>query len=250
MEHILRAINLLSKALQVKDQNILKAVSMINGTKVNILCTKYDIEVLKIDEACADKTNRIFDITNRHYFEIDIFNTVLDMQIQEFGDRFSEISTHLLSSMSALSPRALSSIFDASKLITLTTYIRMILWILICYIIYGNLTYDVVQNEDFSKLNTITELAKEIVRLDKHSTFPMIYKLLKLALVLPVATAIVERCFSTMKLIKSDLCNRMGDRFLNHVLVCSLEKEIFINVKTEDIMKRFQSREDRKGKLI
>ncbi|GKE10557.1 zinc finger MYM-type protein 1-like protein [Tanacetum coccineum] len=109
---------------------------------------------------------------------------------------------------------------------------------------------NVVQNEDFSKLNTIIELAKEMVRLDKHSTFPMIYKLLKLALVLPVATTIVERCFSTMKLIKSDLRNRMGDRFLNHALVCSIEKEIFINVKNEDVMKRFQSMRDRKGKLI
>ncbi|GKD98220.1 zinc finger MYM-type protein 1-like protein [Tanacetum coccineum] len=102
----------------------------------------------------------------------------------------------------------------------------------------------------FSKLNAITELAKELVRLDKHKFFPMIYKLLKLALVLPVATATVERCFSTVKLIKSDLRNRMGDTFLNHALVCSIEKEIFINVKNEDVMKCFQSMRDQKGKLI
>ncbi|GKB49092.1 MAK10-like protein [Tanacetum coccineum] len=74
-----------------------------------------------MDETCAAKRNRIIGITNRHYFEIDIFNPVLDMQIQEFGDRFSEISTHLLSNMSALSSRASFSMFDASKLITLTT---------------------------------------------------------------------------------------------------------------------------------
>ncbi|GJY36754.1 DETOXIFICATION 40-like protein [Tanacetum coccineum] len=109
---------------------------------------------------------------------------------------------------------------------------------------------NVVQNEDFSKVNTITELTKELVRLDKHKSFPMIYKLLKLALVLPVATATVERCFSTMKLIKSDLRNRMGNRFLNHALICSIEKEVFINVINEDAMKRFQSMRDRKGKLI
>ncbi|GJW87506.1 zinc finger MYM-type protein 1-like protein [Tanacetum coccineum] len=89
--------------------------------KVNIFCAKYDIEVLKMDEACAAKRNRIVGITNRHCFEIGIFNTVLDMQIQEFSDRFSEISTHLLSNMSALSPRASFSMFDSSKLINLTT---------------------------------------------------------------------------------------------------------------------------------
>nr|GEY58853.1 hypothetical protein [Tanacetum cinerariifolium] len=126
------------KALQTKDQNILEVVSMINGTKeslmtlranefdgilkkVNIFCAKYDIEVLKMDEAYATKRNQIIGITNRYYFEIDIFNTVLDMQIQEFGDHFGEISTHLLSNMSALSPHASFSMFDSSKLINLTT---------------------------------------------------------------------------------------------------------------------------------
>nr|GEW32558.1 hypothetical protein [Tanacetum cinerariifolium] len=41
----------------------------------------------------------------------------------------------------------------------------------------------------------------------------------------------------------------MGDGFLNHALVCSLEKEIFINVKNKDVRKRFQSMRDRKGFL-
>ena len=203
-------------------------------------------------KARVTKRNRTVGITNRHYFEIDIFNTVLDMQIQEFGDRFSEISTDLLSNMSALSPRASFSMFDASKLITLTTLYPDDFTDSDRFHLMRELDLyrvNVVQNEDFSKLNTITELATEMVRLDKHNSFPLIYKLLKLALVLPVATATVERCFSTMKLIKSDLRNRMGNRFLNHALLCSIEKEIFINVKNEDVMKRFQSMKYRKGKL-
>ncbi|GKC86092.1 zinc finger MYM-type protein 1-like protein, partial [Tanacetum coccineum] len=190
MEHILGATNLLSKALQIKDQNILEVVSAINGTKeslitlrangfdnivtkVNIFCTKYDIKVLKMDEACAAKRNRLVG-TNRHYFEIDIFNTVLDMQIQEFGDRFNEISTRILSNMSALSPRASFSMFDASKLITLTTlYPDDFMDFNMFHLIRELDLYrvNVVQNEDFSKLNTITELAKEMMRLDKHKTF-------------------------------------------------------------------------------
>ncbi|GJS82456.1 zinc finger MYM-type protein 1-like protein [Tanacetum coccineum] len=178
---------------------------------------------------------------------------VLDMQIQEFGDRFSEISTDLLSNMSAVSPRASFSLFDASKLITLTTLYPTDFTDSDRFHLMRELDLyrvNVVQNEDFSKPNTITELAKEMVRLDKHISFPLIYKLLKFSLVLPVATATVEICFSTMKLIKPDLRNRMGNRFLNHALVCSIEKEVFINVKNEDVMKRFQSMKDRKGKLI
>jgi hypothetical protein len=42
--------------------------------------------------------------------------------------------------------------------------------------------------------------------------FAMIYKLLKLTLLLSVTTANVERGFSAMKVVKSQLCNKMGDR--------------------------------------
>jgi hypothetical protein len=43
-------------------------------------------------------------------------------------------------------------------------------------------------DERFSRLNTITELAKLMVDTKKHLAFPLVYQLLKLVLVLPVAT--------------------------------------------------------------
>ncbi|GJY78944.1 hypothetical protein Tco_0484745 [Tanacetum coccineum] len=55
----------------------------------------------------------------------------------------------------------------------------------------------------------------------------------KFALVLHVATATVERCFSKVKLIKTDLRNRMGDDYFNGALTCDMEKEELINVKNE-----------------
>ena len=61
----------------------------------------------------------------------------------------------------------------------------------------------------------------------------------KLALVLPVATTTVERCFSKLKLVKTDLRNKIGDDFLNDALVCNVEKEALVKVKFEDVMKRF-----------
>ncbi|GJR18135.1 zinc finger MYM-type protein 1-like protein [Tanacetum coccineum] len=92
--------------------------------------------------------------------------------------------------MLALSPRASFSMFDSSKLINLTTLYPDDFTDSDRFHLMRELDLyhvNVVQNEDFSKVNTITELAKELVRLDKHKSFPMIYKLLKLALVLPVA---------------------------------------------------------------
>ena len=62
---------------------------------------------------------------------------------------------------------------------------------------------------------------------------------MKLVLVLPVATATVERCFSKMKLIKTDLRNRMSDDYFNRALICAIEKEELINIKNEGARKCF-----------
>ena len=54
-----------------------------------------------------------------------------------------------------------------------------------------------------SLIYTISELAKLMVSTNKHMGFPLVYRLLKLVLVLPVATISVERCFSAMKIVKT-----------------------------------------------
>jgi len=50
------------------------------------------------------------------------------------------------------------------------------------------------------------------VEINKCNTFAMVYKLLKLTLLLPVTTTSVEHVFSAMKVVKSNLCNKMGDQ--------------------------------------
>jgi len=57
------------------------------------------------------------------------------------------------------------------------------------------------------------------VETNKCNTFVIVYKLLKLALLLPVTTASVERVFSDMEVVKSNLCDKMGDQWLNDRLV-------------------------------
>jgi hypothetical protein len=73
---------------------------------------------------------------------------------------------------------------------------------------------DVREDARFSNINTIGELSQKMVAVGKHHRYPLVYRLLKLVLVLPVATAIVERCFSRMKIVKTSLSNRMGDQHL------------------------------------
>jgi hypothetical protein len=66
--------------------------------------------------------------------------------------------------------------------------------------------------------------------------FLLVYRLIELALLLPVA-----RVFSVMKIIKTDRRNKMDDDWLNDLMICYNKKEIFKGIDNEAIMKRFQA---------
>lgn len=88
-----------------------------------------------------------------------------------------------------------------------------------------------------------------MVEKDKHNVYSLVYSLVKLSLILPVATATVETVFSGMNLIKTSLRNRMGDEFMNDCLVTYIERDIFKTVNVEKIMLRFQNMKNRRGVL-
>jgi hypothetical protein len=75
--------------------------------------------------------------------------------------------------------------------------------------------------------------------------YPLVYLLLELALILPVATATVERAFSAMSIIKNRLQNRMGNEWLNDCLVTYIEKDTFVGIENEKIIKYFQNMSSR-----
>ena len=83
----------------------------------------------------------------------------------------------------------------------------------------------------------------------KNDVYPLIYKLLTLALILPVATATVERVFSAMKLVKTQLRNRIGDQWLNDSLVVYIEKHVFNEIDNDVIMQRYQNMKTRREQL-
>jgi hypothetical protein len=88
-----------------------------------------------------------------------------------------------------------------------------------------------------------------MVETQKHLVFPLVYKLMELALLLPVSTASVERAFSAMKIIKSKLRNKMNNVWFNNLMICYTEREIFKDLEDDAIVRRFQAIKDRKGKL-
>ena len=95
--------------------------------------------------------------------------------------------------------------------------------------------------EEFSTFRGIGQLVEKMVEMKKNVSYQLIYSLVTLALILLVATGIVERAFSIMNIIKNRLRNQIGDQWMNNCLVTYIEKDIFKTIKCEKIMQRFQN---------
>jgi len=76
----------------------------------------------------------------------------------------------------------------------------------------------------------------------------MVYKFLKLDLLLRVATASVERVFSVTKVVRNQLCNKMSDRWLNDRLVTYIKKS-FLTISNNVILAHFQQMDMRQSSL-
>jgi hypothetical protein len=98
----------------------------------------------------------------------------------------------------------------------------------------------------FFNLHIIGDLSQKMVEVGKNIMWPFIYRLLKRVLVLPVATATVEKCFSGMKFVKTYLCNRIGDDHMNYVLICYVEKEEMRKVNNDAIVRCFMEMRNRR----
>ena len=80
-------------------------------------------------------------------------------------------------------------------------------------------------------------------------SYPLVYSLVTLALILLVAIATVERAFSAMNIIKNWLHNHIGNQWMNDCLVTYIEKDIFKTIGCEEIMQRFENMKNRREQL-
>ena len=136
--------------------------------------------------------------------------------------RFSEASTNLLDCITCFDPKNGFSNFDIDKLAHLADLYP------VDFISTGrtflsqklqSFLSDMRIDGRFFNVEDLGSLANNMKETMKDGVFPMVYRLVELALLLPVATTSVERAFSAMKAVKTDLQNRMGDEWLNDSLV-------------------------------
>ncbi|XP_042022937.1 zinc finger MYM-type protein 1-like [Salvia splendens] len=248
MKQILGITHELSQVLQKKDQDIVNAINLVKVAKARLqimreegwevlltdvskFCDKYEIIVLDMDNEFVPRgrVRRTQKMKNLHYYRVEIFCSVIDMQAQELNHRFD---LEKLLRLASYYP----SEFSGVALDELENQLQSFI-------------FDMRIDENFSQVSGIGGLAQKMVSTRKHEIFPLVYLLVKLSLILPVATASVERAFSAMKFIKSSLRNSMGDQLLQDCLVPYIENDVFVNVTNETIMQRFQMIKNRREML-
>ncbi|XP_042396805.1 zinc finger MYM-type protein 1-like [Zingiber officinale] len=258
MKRILAITNHLSTVLQEKDQNIVNVMHLINNVKCKLQKLRDsggDILLEDVKKFCNTHSIEIINMTdninNRSRLKRDGKN-VIDIILQEMDSRFSETTTDLLIYMPCLDPRNSFSRFDVQKLVHLAHFYeddfswseRMLVEQEFEIYIDG-----VRSDEQFEGISDLGALAKKIIETMKNRVFPLVYRMIELALLLPVATVTIERVFSTMNIVKTDLRNRIGDEWMNDSLVVYFEKDVFNTVDNEPILQRFQNMESRRMQL-
>ncbi|XP_021761757.1 zinc finger MYM-type protein 1-like [Chenopodium quinoa] len=188
MVSIFAITNALNVALQKHDQDIVNAMAMVNVTKTNLQKMRdegWDFHMEKVISFIGDYDIAVPDMEAKY--------VVPGRRLfRELENRFPEITKELLVCMSCLSPVDRFSKFDKEKLIKLAKF----------YpnefpsselIVFGH-TLDsyicsVRGDERFWNLKGLSDLSIKLVETGLSETHDRVYLLLKLVLLLPVATS-------------------------------------------------------------
>ena len=94
-------------------------------TEVSSFCTTHDIPILNMDEIfviSGRPRHNTQQNTNLHHYHVELFYTIIDLQLQELKNCFSEVNTDLLLYMACLNSSNSFVAFDKEKLIRLAKF--------------------------------------------------------------------------------------------------------------------------------
>ncbi|KAL0000516.1 hypothetical protein SO802_014297 [Lithocarpus litseifolius] len=106
--------------------------------------------------------------------------------------------------------------------------------------------HNVVQDPEFKKLKSLSELSQWLVRTGNSEHYKLVYRIVRLVLTLPVSTATTERAFLAMKVVKTDLRNKMENDFLTDSLMLYIEKDIASPFSLDSIVDDFENLKERR----
>ncbi|XP_062028831.1 uncharacterized protein LOC133744806 [Rosa rugosa] len=231
MEELMENTNELCLALQSQSQDILNSMSLSSTkafiqklrddgcdtlfAKVNSFCEACNIDIPDMNARYVGRGGRARhqqdDWAVQHYYQVDIFYAAIDSQLQELNNRFNEHAVELLILSSALDPSEISKCFKIDAICQLVEkfyphdfadHEKLQLKKQLEFF-----EYDVVKDQEFKSISTISDLSQWLVRTKRSTRYPLVYRVIVLVLTLPVSTTTTERSFYAMRIVKTRLCN-------------------------------------------
>lgn len=110
----------------------------------------------------------------------------------------------------------------------------------------------VYENPEFEKCSGAVPLYQFFMENNLQCTFSETVKLLKILITTPMTSAESERCFSTLKRIKTFLRNTMSQERLNAIAMLSMEKKIVKDMPNfnSKVIDRFATQKERRAKFL
>ena len=107
-------------------------------------------------------------------------------------------------------------------------------------------------NPKFSSAGTALNLFQILRNISLTKTFPAVSQLCNIILTTPISSADSERCFSTLKRIKTFSRNRMGQDRLNALAVLSIHKDEIKTIQSFNdlVIERFAAKKTRRAEYL
>ncbi|XP_061371023.1 uncharacterized protein LOC133313644 [Gastrolobium bilobum] len=133
--------------------------------------------ILEVSLTRGRSRRRLESFTFLHYFKVELFNRVIDTQVQELGDRFDNVNTRLLECLSCLDPRDSFATFNKEELIEFARFYPLefdeLADIPFLSSSLSNFIVDVRADSDFINLKRISELTLKMVEKRKDIVYPL-----------------------------------------------------------------------------
>ncbi|OAY58861.1 hypothetical protein MANES_02G212660v8 [Manihot esculenta] len=137
MRKNLRITHNLLQVLKRRDQDIINTMHLVKVFKYHLqivrddgwesllleivqFCGKHDVVILEMDDLYTIRgrsRRRTEKIINLHFYHVELFYSIIDMEFLELDNYFDELNTNLLLYMACLNPKDSFFAFNSSKLI-------------------------------------------------------------------------------------------------------------------------------------
>lgn len=270
MHIVLNDINYASKILQKSDINLDEASKALAETKAKLQIYRNDFELFKC-KACETarkygidthfqekrqrKVKKHFDeltadhrFSNREeIFKIVIFNKVLDTLIAQLNTRFTGMSA-VCQTFEFLTPTFLLHVDEATLLQKCDNFQRKYSDIIgpSFSLQFVNIYHLLVPQ--LTQAWTVHQLCKEIM--SKYGVLECdlteVFTAMLLFFTIPVTSAVAERSFSKLKIIKNYLRNSMGQTRLRHLSLIAIENKTASSLDLTEVIDTFAKTKARK----